>query len=73
MQEEMVGAGTLGDFPLLNYFRKFEFKNNGLIQCFWSLRAILTGLLLVHTYTQLEHVRLDYDIFTALWDQIRMY
>ena len=39
-------AGALGASPLLHYFRHYEIKNTDLIHCFWSLRAILTGLLL---------------------------
>ena len=73
----MVGAGTLGALQLLHYFRNCEIKNTGLIQRFWFLRVILTGLLLgillVRKYMQFEPGRLDYDLFLARWDQIRMY
>ena len=50
---QVVGAGNLGAFPLLHYFRNCDIKNTDLIQCFWSLRTILTKLILVHKYTQL--------------------
>ena len=40
------GAGTLGDFPLLHYFRNYEIKNTDLIQFFWFLQAILNVLLI---------------------------
>ena len=73
IQEQVLGVGTLGAFPLLHYFRNCEFKNTGLMQCFWSLQAILTGSILVRIYTKLESVRLSYDLFSEQWDQIKLY
>ena len=64
---------ALGDFPRLYYFRNCKIKNNFLKHFFRSLHAILTGLLPVHTYMQLDPFRLDYDLFLSEWDQIRMY
>ena len=65
--------GSLGYFLLLHYFRNNEIKNTGLIHCFWSLQAILTGLIPVRTYIKLDPKRLEYDPFSDRWDQIRMY
>ena len=47
------GVVALGVLPLLHYFRNCEIKNTGLIQCFWSLRVILTKLLLVCSHTHI--------------------
>ena len=51
-QYQVYGAGVLGDFLLLNYFRNCEIKNTGLA-FFWSLRAILTKIIILHMYMQL--------------------
>ena len=50
---QMVVTGALRYFSLLPYFRNFEIKNTDLTHCFWSLRSVLTKLLLVRTHTQL--------------------
>ena len=47
------GSGRLRGFPLLPHFRNCEIKNTGLTHYLWSLRAILTELILVSTHTQL--------------------
>ena len=65
--------GTFRVFPAVAFFCNHETKNNGLIHCFWPFRFILTGLLLVQKYTQLETGWFNYDLFLARWDQIRMY
>ena len=65
--------GALGGLPLFCYVQNCEIKNTGFIHCFWPLRSVLTGILFVHTQTQLEPGRLDYDLFSDRRDQIRMY
>ena len=69
----MLGAGALGAFRILHYSHNCEFKNTGLIQLYRYLQAILTGLLIVRMYTQLEPRQLEYYLFLARRYQIRMY
>ena len=68
-----MGAGALGAFLVLQYSHNCEFKNTGLIQLYWYLQAILTALLTVLMYTQLDPRQLEYYLFLARWYQIRMY
>ena len=68
-----MGAGALGALLILHYSHNCEFKNTGLIQLYRYLQAILTGLLSVRMYMQLEPRQLEYYLFLARWYQIRMY
>ena len=72
-QEEKVEASAWGYYLILHYFRNCEIKNTGFIHFFRSLQAIITGLILVLTQTQLEPVQIDYDQFSAWRDQIIIY
>ena len=45
-EEQVYGAGALGDFPILHYVQNCEIKDNGLMACSWSLCDILTTILL---------------------------
>ena len=57
-------------FPALTFFQKCEIGNSSLIHYFHPLRAILSRLIILQTYTQLDPGVLDYDVLLVGWTQI---
>ena len=66
-------SGCLRVFPDLTIFSKLRGQKYWFDTLFWYLRVILTGILIVHTYTQLYSDPLDYDLFLDRRVQIIMY